>query len=51
VLDGGVGYTDEHLRWIFQDLAEIEIRPMREGAGHFGVPFLWTAVFRQRPEA
>jgi cyclopropane fatty-acyl-phospholipid synthase-like methyltransferase len=51
VLDGGVGYTDEHLRWIFQDLTEIEIRPMREGTEHFGVPFLWTALFRQRPEA
>ena len=50
VLDGGVGYTPESLRWIFADLAEVELRPMREqhaDSPSFGVPFLWTALFRR----
>jgi SAM-dependent methyltransferase len=49
-LDGGVGYTPDSLRHIFADLAEMEIRPMREQAADspwFGVPFLWTALFRR----
>ena len=52
-LDGGVGYTPDSLRRIFADLSEIEIRTMREHPADspvFGVPFLWTALFR-RPEA
>ncbi|MFC0435686.1 class I SAM-dependent methyltransferase [Kutzneria buriramensis] len=49
-LDGGVGYTPDSLRHIFADLAEVEIRPMREqpaDSPQFGVPFLWTALFRR----
>ena len=46
VLDGGIGYTPESLRWIFADLREVEIRLMRADTAHFGVPFLWTALFR-----
>ncbi|GAA3430870.1 class I SAM-dependent methyltransferase [Kutzneria kofuensis] len=54
VLDGGIGYTPESLRWIFADLDEVELRLMREqpaDSPHFGAPFLWTALFRRRPEA
>ncbi|HEY0497427.1 MAG TPA: class I SAM-dependent methyltransferase [Kutzneria sp.] len=47
VLDGGVGYTPESLRWIFADLHEVEIRPMRDDTEHFGVPFLWTGLWRK----
>jgi SAM-dependent methyltransferase len=49
-LDGGVGYQPEALRWIFADLTEVELRPMRErhaDSPEFGVPFLWTALFRR----
>jgi SAM-dependent methyltransferase len=49
-LDGGVGYTADDLRWIFSDLAEVELRPMRErpaDSAEFGVPFLWTGLFRR----
>ena len=49
-LDGGVGYTPESLRWIFSDLVEVELRPMREqhaDSASFGVPFLCTALFRR----
>ena len=49
-LDGGVGYTPESLRWIFADLDEVELRLMREqhaDSEMFGVPFLWTALFRR----
>jgi SAM-dependent methyltransferase len=49
-LDGGVGYTPDALRWIFSDLEELELRPMRAqpaDSPHFGVPFLWTALFRR----
>ncbi|MEV6610004.1 class I SAM-dependent methyltransferase [Kutzneria sp. NPDC051319] len=51
VLGGGVGYEPDDLRWIFADLAEVEIRRMRADTPHFGVDFLWTALFRKRPEA
>jgi hypothetical protein len=38
------------LRWIFADLAEVEIRPMAEqppDSPLFSVPFLLTALFRR----
>jgi SAM-dependent methyltransferase len=47
-LDGGLAYTPESLRWIFADLTEVELRPMRNESPespHFGEPFLWTALF------
>lgn len=49
-LNGGLGFTEEKLRTIFESLNEIEIRKMRE-AGEteevFGVSALWTALFRK----
>jgi SAM-dependent methyltransferase len=46
-LDGGLAYTPESLRWIFADLAEVELRRMRDDSPHFGETFLWTALFRK----
>ncbi|WP_406301415.1 class I SAM-dependent methyltransferase [Streptomyces sp. NBC_00885] len=49
-LHGGLAYTPESLRWIFSDLAEVELRRMRDEAPEspcFGEPFLWTALFRR----
>jgi hypothetical protein len=49
-LHGGLAYSPEALRWIFSDLAEVEMRPMKEqppGSPTFGVPFLLTALFRR----
>ncbi|MFB6826261.1 class I SAM-dependent methyltransferase [Streptomyces virginiae] len=49
-LQGGLAYTPESLRWIFSDLAEVELRRMREEppeSALFGMPFLWTALFRR----
>jgi hypothetical protein len=48
-LHGGLAYTRESLRWIFSDLAEIELRRMHDepaGSPHYGEPFLWAALFR-----
>jgi SAM-dependent methyltransferase len=54
-LHGGVAYGDDDLRWIFSDLAEVELRRMRRpepGAEAFGEPFLWAGLFRRpRPAA
>ncbi|WP_327732696.1 class I SAM-dependent methyltransferase [Streptomyces nojiriensis] len=49
-LQGGLAYTPESLRWIFSDLVGVELRRMREEppeSALFGVPFLWTALFRR----
>jgi SAM-dependent methyltransferase len=49
-LEGGLAYTDEELRWIFADLTEVELRLMNDepdDSPNFGVPFLWTALFRK----
>jgi SAM-dependent methyltransferase len=49
-LHGGLAYTPGSLRRIFADLTEVELRRMRDeppGSGHFGEPFLWTALFRR----
>ncbi|MFG2723516.1 class I SAM-dependent methyltransferase [Streptomyces sp. NPDC048416] len=49
-LQGGLAYTPEALRWIFSDLAEVDLRRMREETPEsplFGVPFLWAALFRR----
>jgi SAM-dependent methyltransferase len=51
-LDGGLAYTPDSLRWIFEDLTELELRRMTDeppDSPHFGEPFLWTALF-QRPK-
>lgn len=53
-LHGGLAYTPQSLRWIFSDLAEVELRRMRDEAPDsplFGEPFLWTALFRRADEA
>ncbi|MGW6445435.1 class I SAM-dependent methyltransferase [Lentzea sp. NPDC055074] len=50
-LGGGVGYTPDELRWIFQDLEEVELRRMSEepsDSPRFGKSFLWTALFTRR---
>ncbi|NUW33384.1 class I SAM-dependent methyltransferase [Nonomuraea sp. SMC257] len=50
-LHGGLAYTPESLRFIFSDLAEIEIRMMEEQPPDgpcFGVPFLLAALFSRR---
>ncbi|MFF3399940.1 class I SAM-dependent methyltransferase [Streptomyces sp. NPDC002659] len=52
-LHGGLAYTPESLRWIFSDLAEVELRRMRDEAPEspcFGEPFLWTALFRREAQ-
>jgi SAM-dependent methyltransferase len=49
-LNGGVGHEPEDLRWIFQDLDEVELRRMAEeppDSPQFGKSFLWTALFRR----
>ncbi|MCM1972047.1 MULTISPECIES: class I SAM-dependent methyltransferase [unclassified Streptomyces] len=51
-LEGGLAYTPEALRWVFDGLTEVELRRMNdepEASGSFGEAFLWTALFR-RPE-
>ncbi|TKC18033.1 class I SAM-dependent methyltransferase [Robertmurraya kyonggiensis] len=50
-LQGGLGYTEEKLKEIFHDYEVIEIRKMKEIEPPnqlFGVPFLWTALFRKK---
>lgn len=49
-LEGGLAYSAESLRWIFGDLAEVELRRMNDepdDSPRFGEPFLWTALFRR----
>ncbi|MFB6521483.1 class I SAM-dependent methyltransferase [Streptomyces sp. NPDC056401] len=51
-LEGGLAYTPEALRWVFDGFTEVELRRMNdepEASGSFGEAFLWTALFR-RPE-
>ncbi len=48
-LEGGIAFAADDLRWIFDDLEPVEVRPMREqrGTGRFGEAFLLTALFRR----
>lgn len=46
-LHGGLAYTPDELRRLFARYAEVELRPMREAAGLFGVPFLLAGLFRK----
>lgn len=49
-LHGGLGFTEEKLRTIFDRFEEIEIRKMKEARETdevFGVSALWTALFRK----
>lgn len=48
-LHGGVAYSDDDLRAVFADLAEVEVRRMRDlpdDADAFGRDFLWAALLR-----
>jgi cyclopropane fatty-acyl-phospholipid synthase-like methyltransferase len=50
-LNGGLGFTEEKLRIIFDSLEEIEIRRMKEARETddvFGVSALFTALFRKK---
>ncbi|MEU1122623.1 class I SAM-dependent methyltransferase [Streptomyces sp. NPDC005899] len=49
-LHGGLAYTPQSLRWIFDGLDEVELRRMRDepaGSPSFGEDFLWAALFRK----
>lgn len=49
-LEGGLAFTPDALRWIFQDLQPVEVRPMLaqgEDATLFGEDFLLAALFRR----
>ncbi|MFE9562300.1 class I SAM-dependent methyltransferase [Streptomyces sp. NPDC006487] len=51
-LEGGLAYTPEALRHVFEGFTEVELRRMNDepaSSGAFGEAFLWTALFR-RPE-
>ncbi|MEH7443955.1 class I SAM-dependent methyltransferase [Bacillus sp. JJ1122] len=50
-LKGGLGFTEEKLKAIFQDFEVVEIRKMRDVSqdGHlFGTSALWTALFKKQ---
>ncbi|MGW4526851.1 class I SAM-dependent methyltransferase [Amycolatopsis sp. NPDC004378] len=46
-LHGGLAYTPAELRRLFAGYTEVELRPMAEKGGLFGVPFLLAALFRK----
>ena len=49
-LHGGLAYTPESLRWIFGEMAEVELRRMKaeaEDSPRFGEDFLWTTLLRR----
>ncbi|WP_369184282.1 class I SAM-dependent methyltransferase [Streptomyces sp. Y1] len=49
-LQGGLAYSPEALRWIFDGYEEVELRRMREeppDSARFGAPFLWAGLFRR----
>nr|WP_285598609.1 class I SAM-dependent methyltransferase [Kineosporia sp. NBRC 101731] len=53
-LAGGLAFSPDDLRWLFQDLTEVEIRPMLAQSGEsswFGLDFLVTALFERPSEA
>lgn len=48
-LGGGLAYTDDDLRSVFEELTPVEVRRMRDlpdDAPSFGRDFLWAALFR-----
>nr|WSS61936.1 class I SAM-dependent methyltransferase [Streptomyces sp. NBC_01177] len=52
-LQGGLAFTPESLRWIFEGMEEVELRRMRDepsGSACFGEDFLWAALFRKPDE-
>jgi SAM-dependent methyltransferase len=46
-LHGGLAYTPDELRRLFDGYTEVELRPMRAATGLFGVPFLLAGLFRK----
>ncbi|UOX89202.1 class I SAM-dependent methyltransferase [Amycolatopsis sp. FBCC-B4732] len=48
-LHGGLAYTADELRHLFQDCTEVELRPMRADTELYGMPFLLTGLFRKEP--
>ncbi|WIY06511.1 class I SAM-dependent methyltransferase [Amycolatopsis mongoliensis] len=46
-LHGGLAYTPDELRRLFDGYTEVELRPMKADTGRFGVPFLLVALFRK----
>ncbi|VVJ16249.1 SAM-dependent methyltransferase [Amycolatopsis camponoti] len=46
-LHGGLAYTPDELRRLFDGYTELELRPMRANTGLFGVPFLLAGLFRK----
>lgn len=49
-MKGGLGYTDDQLKQIFNSLELMEMRKMKDiqqPADTFGVPFLWIGLFRK----
>lgn len=49
-LGGGLAYTAEELRYAFDGLTEVELRPMRAqpaGSPTFGEDFLWAVLLRR----
>ncbi|MFJ8748445.1 class I SAM-dependent methyltransferase [Streptomyces sp. NPDC102441] len=49
-LQGGLAFTPESLRWMFEGMEEIELRRMRDEPADspcFGEDFLWAALFRK----
>ncbi len=47
---GGLGYTEEKLKTIFRSFTAVEVRRMKvmgAGSSTFGVPDLWTALFKK----
>ena len=50
-LDGGLGFTEEKLRTLFNRFEEIEMRRMKDAKKDeevFGVSALWAALFRKK---
>lgn len=50
-LDGGLGFTEEKLRTLFNGFEEIEMRRMKDAKKDeevFGVSALWAALFRKK---
>lgn len=49
-LYGGLAYTPQDLRWIFEGLTEVEVRALREqpaDSPYYGPPFLLGGLFRR----
>jgi len=54
-MNGGLAFTEEKIRYLLEDSFEcVELRPMLPQAPEadtFGVPFLWTSLWRKKRDA